>query len=145
MSLDDIPSQSFLRPHSIDLSLELERELENDTASPSSRPQSMDPYVLASLVTQLRLNVAELAKERDELSTMLAESQACEESLKSTLHHVSDKCVRLESELSASLDKNKDDGDAISMLRSKLEDSRWVICSPFISILVFISLDTGGP
>jgi len=134
MSTDELPTQgsSGVRPYSIDLTLELERELDMDSLPPASpcapqdfsRPQSLDPYVLASIVTQLRLDVTELTKERDELSAVLAESQACEESLKETLHYVSEKCIRLESELAAALDKNKEDADAVAMLRSKLEDSR---------------------
>ncbi|KAI0788808.1 hypothetical protein C8Q75DRAFT_807550 [Abortiporus biennis] len=118
------------RPHSIDFSLELERELAIESpTSPNfppdkSRPQSLDPHVLASLVTQLRSSLAEVTKERDDLATMLAESQSCESSLKDTLHAVSEKSARLETELNNALDKNKDDADAIAMLRSKLEDSR---------------------
>jgi len=46
------------RPHSIDLTLELERQLDNESLPPNSprnaRPQSLDTHVLASIVTQLR-------------------------------------------------------------------------------------------
>ena len=49
------------RPMSIDLSLELERQLEAESLpnSPNPpRPQSLDVNVLVNLVTQLRLSLA---------------------------------------------------------------------------------------
>lgn len=121
------------RPHSIDLTLELEQQLDDEStpSSPAfpqtrSRPQSLDPHVLASIITQLRLSLAETSKERDELSAMLSETQSNEVSMKDALHNLAEKCVRLEVELTASQEKNKEDADAISMLRGKLEDSRCV-------------------
>ncbi|CAL1714933.1 unnamed protein product [Somion occarium] len=131
----DEPDFSYLaksnRPHSIDLTLELERQLDNESLpnSPAyhqthSRPQSLDPHVLASIVTQLRLSVAELTRERDELSGALSEARTNENGLKETLHHVTEKCIRLETELTGAHDQHQEDTDAISMLRSKLEDSR---------------------
>ena len=118
------------RPHSIDLSLELERQLEAESLPNSPEynqtnfRQSLDPHVLASLVSQLRLSVAELTKERDELSIALSKARTNEDGLKETVNHVTDKCLRLETELNAAQDQHKDDEDAITMLRSKLEDSR---------------------
>jgi len=119
------------RPHSIDLTLELERQLEAESlptstavAAGPTRPQSLDPHVLASIVTQLRLSLVDVTKERDELASSLAEVQANQTGMKDALEHVADKCTRLEAELGAAQDKNKEDGDAITMLRGKLEDSR---------------------
>ncbi len=124
-------------PHSIDLTLELEQQLDDEStpSSPAfshnrSRPQSLDPNVLASIITQLRLSLTGVAKERDELSAMLAETQSNELSMKDALHHLAEKCVRLETDLTASQDKNQEDADAISMLRGKLEDSRSVWFPP---------------
>jgi len=126
-------SATHSRPHSIDLSLELERQLEIDSLpnSPAvtqsfkaGRPQSLDPQVLASIVTQLRLSLTEVSKERDDLTNLLAEMQAREQDLKDTLHTVSEKCLVLESELSSVTEKGKEDADAVIMLRGKLEDSR---------------------
>lgn len=129
---DDIANPPHTaRPHSIDLTLELEHQLDIESvpSSPTfsqarSRPQSLDPHILASIITQLRISLTEVTKERDDLSMMLAETQSNEASMKDALHHLADKCVRLETELAASMEKNKEDTDAIAMLRGKLEDSR---------------------
>ncbi|TCD68405.1 hypothetical protein EIP91_010806 [Steccherinum ochraceum] len=134
---DDLPAlrTSFEsnRPHSIDLTLELERQLDNESLPPTSpapprrpqsRPQSLDPHVLASIVTQLRLSLEEVTKERDELAHLFTESQASQAELKSTLEHVSEKCTKAESELAVAIDKQQEDADAVTMLRGKLEDSR---------------------
>ena len=141
------------RPHSIDLTLELEQQLDDESTpnSPAfprsrSRPQSLDPHVLASIVTQLRLSLSEVTKERDELSAILSETQSNELSMKDALHTLAEKCVRLETDLTASQDKNREDADAISMLRGKLEDSRYVRCSsPLCSSNGHTHLFQGGP
>lgn len=132
--IDDASSHNYesARPHSIDLSLELERQLEIDSMPNSpvvaqnlkDRPQSLDPHVLASIVTQLRLSFSEVTKERDDLSTLLAEAQARETDLKEALHTVSERCLKTESDLTAAIEKGKEDQDAVTMLRGKLEDSR---------------------
>lgn len=124
------PERDRNRPSSIDLSLELERQLEAESLPNSPEynqtnfRQSLDPHVLASIVSQLRLSVAELTKERDELSIKLSKARTNEEGLKETVNHVTEKCLRLETDLTAAQDQHKDDEDAITMLRSKLEDSR---------------------
>ena len=129
-------SEESKRPHSIDLTLELERQLDNESLPPSSpapprrpqsRPQSLDPHVLASIVTQLRLNLEEVTKERDGLAHLYAEAQASQSEMKTMLDTVSEKCVRLENDLVVSIEKQKEDADAVTMLRSKLEDSRCVL------------------
>ncbi|KAI0331514.1 hypothetical protein GY45DRAFT_1322328 [Cubamyces sp. BRFM 1775] len=116
------------RPTSIDLTLELERELDNESLPPNSpnppRPQSLDTNVLASLVTQLRLSLAEVTKERDTLSEQLAEAQTREQGLKETLQHVTEKCIRFETDLEAAENQHKEDEETISMLRTKVEESR---------------------
>ena len=85
------------RPSSIDLSLELERQLEIDSVpnTPdaihtrmSERPESLDPQVLASIVTQLRLSLENATKERDGLAHVLAEVQEREANLKDALPHL---------------------------------------------------------
>jgi hypothetical protein len=123
----------YPRRNSIDESLELERQLDMESlpTSPSDprfaiNPTSLDPAVLASLVTQLRLSGIELERERDELVGQLAEARGREASLKDTLATVSERCVRLEEELAAAVEKGQEDQDAVVMLRSKLEDSRCV-------------------
>ncbi|EIW58724.1 uncharacterized protein TRAVEDRAFT_168455 [Trametes versicolor FP-101664 SS1] len=115
------------RPTSIDLTLALERELDNESLpnSPNPpRPQSLDTHVLASIVTQLRLSLAEVTKERDTLSEQLAEAQTREGGLKEALEHVTDKCLRCENELEGAAAKRQEDEETISMLRTKVEESR---------------------
>ncbi|THH32374.1 hypothetical protein EUX98_g1823 [Antrodiella citrinella] len=128
----DVASESK-RPHSIDLTLELERQLDNESLPPNSpaphlrsqsRPQSLDPHVLASIVTQLRLNVEEVTKERDELAHLYAEAQASQSEMKAALDAVSERCLALESQLAIAIEKQQEDADAVTMLRGKLEDSR---------------------
>ncbi len=117
------------RPTSIDLSLALERELDNESLpnSPNPpRPQSLDTHVLASIVTQLRLSLAEVTKERDTLKEHLAEAQTREGGLKEALEHVTDKCLHCENELEAAAAKRQEDEETISMLRTKVEESRYV-------------------
>ena len=118
------------RPTSIDLTLELERELDNESLPPTSpnppRPQSLDTNVLASLVTQLRLSLAEVTKERDTLAEQLAEAQTREGGLKETLQHVTEKCIRYETDLEVAENQHKEDEETISMLRTKVEESRCV-------------------
>lgn len=121
------------RPHPTDFSLDLERQLETESipSSPAddrafSQPDSLDPQVLASIVTQLRLSLSDVTRERDDLANLLAEVQTRETGVKDALHQVSEKAIVLEGELSAALEKQKEDQDAIVMLRGKLEDSRHV-------------------
>lgn len=131
---DDISQHSYdsTRPHSIDFSIALEHQLEIDSLpnSPTvartseDHAQPLDPQVLASIVTQLRLSLEQVSKERDDLSNMLVEVQARETDLKDALHTVSERSLRLEGELAALSEKNREDQDAVAMLRSKLEDSR---------------------
>ncbi len=134
-NLQQMHEEARNRPSSIDLSLELERQLEIDSLpnSPdvpntrfSDRPQSLDPHVLASIVTQLRLSLTEVSRERDALAHTLAEVQERELNLKDALHTVSERCVQLEQDLTIVTEKSKEETDAVTMLRGKLEDSRYV-------------------
>ena len=132
-SLQQLHEEARNRPSSIDLSLELERQLEIDSLpnTPdvpntrfSERPQSLDPQVLASIVTQLRSSLTDVSKERDSLARTLSEVEEREANLKDALHTVSERCLNLERELTAATEKAKEETDAVTMLRGKLEDSR---------------------
>ncbi|EIN06064.1 hypothetical protein PUNSTDRAFT_54350 [Punctularia strigosozonata HHB-11173 SS5] len=128
------------RPTSIDLSLELERQLDSidsPLATPAplpatgavgkglrSRPQSLDPHVLASIVTQLRDSLAQVTKERDDLVGLLAESHAKEAGLKDALEGVMEKCERAEDALHNMKLQHQEDVDTITTLRSKVDESR---------------------
>ncbi|TBU30749.1 hypothetical protein BD311DRAFT_658397 [Dichomitus squalens] len=115
------------RPMSIDLSLELERQLEAESLpnSPNPpRPQSLDTNVLANIVTQLRLSLAEITKERDTLAVKVNEAQTREGGMRETLEHVTDKCIRMENELEVVADQLRESKETIVMLRGKVEESR---------------------
>ena len=117
------------RPTSIDFSLELERQLEAESLpnSPNPpRPQSLDVNVLASIVTQLRFDLAEAIRQRDAHAEKLAEAETREQGMRETLDHVADKCLRMENDLEGAADQHKEDEETISMLRTKVEESRCV-------------------
>ena len=118
------------RPHSFDLTLELERQLEADSlpsspARPEGRPQSLDTNVLASLVTSLRINIAELTKERDELSASLKDAHGRAEDLTSEVHQLKGAQAETDTELATLRQKVRDDEESIVLLRSKVEESRF--------------------
>jgi hypothetical protein len=122
------------RPSSIDLALELEHQLgsESNPATPANpyggnvRPQSLDPHILASIVMQLRQSLSEMTKERDELQHMLSVATSQAADVKDTLQYMEEKCMKLEEELEDAKKRMADDETAISMLRSKVEESRSV-------------------
>ncbi|KAG2056836.1 hypothetical protein BDR06DRAFT_952476 [Suillus hirtellus] len=117
------------RPFSIDLSLELERQLDNES-NPNSpvdatgRPHSLDSHVLASIVTQLRLSLADVTRERDELSKTVVEMRTREAGTADMLEHMTEKCSKMQEELDSARTRIKDDEDTISILRTKVEESR---------------------
>lgn len=118
------------RPHSFDLTLELERQLEAESlptspAKPERRPQSLDAHVLASIVTSLRVNVAELAKERDGLSASLKDAHGREEGLISEVRQLKEAQAERDTELATLRQKVRDDEESIVLLRSKVEESRF--------------------
>jgi chromosome segregation ATPase len=109
---------------SIDLSLELERQLEAEIPnSPASfqaeHSASLDPNVLAHIVTQLRDSLTNVNKEREDLIQQLTESHSRMAEFKDAISLLTDGCARLELELAAARQKNQEDDEAISMLRSK--------------------------
>ncbi|KAG0709150.1 hypothetical protein DFH29DRAFT_993318 [Suillus ampliporus] len=117
------------RPYSIDLTLELERQLDdesnpNSPADTTERPQSLDPHVLASIITQLRLSLVDVTRERDELSKTVVELRTSEAEAADTLGHMTEKCSKMQEELDNARAKVKDDEDTISILRTKVEESR---------------------
>lgn len=121
------------RPHSIDLSLELEHQLNSESLPNSPAPnrdsfkrQSLDPHVLASIITQLRISLAEVTKERDDILQAFEEATQKQAFLQENLQIVTDRSTKLEEQLSVAQDKHKDDEEAIAMLRTKVEESRSV-------------------
>lgn len=131
------------RHFSIDLSLELERQLDME-AYPSTPPhdaeshsqqdsstetgipkhQSLDPHVLAHIIQQLRQSLSEVTKDRDELQQLVASSHSHEAEMKDVLQLMTDKATTMEIELGDARRKIRDDEDAIAMLRTKVEESR---------------------
>ncbi|KAJ3979569.1 hypothetical protein F5890DRAFT_1569329 [Lentinula detonsa] len=133
-------SASHKRPFSIDLSLELERQLDMESLPPTpahnatmhanSAPviaqlrDSLDPDVLAHIISQLRRSLSDLSKEKDDLVSLLSSAHSREAELEDALQHMTDKATSMEEDLMEARRKNKDDEEAISMLRTKVEESR---------------------
>lgn len=132
------------RHFSIDLSLELERQLDMEAYPPTPPPdgtesdsrqdsssgtgvpkhQSLDPHVLAHIIQQLRQSLSEVTKERDELQQAVASSSSQEAEMKDSLQLITEKAKTMEVELDNARQKIRDDEDAIGMLRTKVEESR---------------------
>lgn len=117
------------RPYSIDFSIALERELDNEPESPAptSAPrnrESLDPHVVASIITSLRAELAKEKEDRVKLEEVLVAAQNNEAELQSSLQDTTVKCADLQEELQTLRQKSRDDEDAISLLRSKVEESR---------------------
>ncbi|KAH7890674.1 hypothetical protein F5I97DRAFT_1837551 [Phlebopus sp. FC_14] len=132
MSVNEEPKDKGGEPgqrYSIDLTLELEHQLDNESLPPASpagmgRPQSLDPTVLASIITQLRMSLTEVSRERDELAQALSEMRAREAGTTDTLAHMTEKCSKLQESLDAANEKSTEDENTISVLRTKVEESR---------------------
>ncbi|KAJ7090582.1 hypothetical protein C8R43DRAFT_964809 [Mycena crocata] len=134
------PAHAEKRHYSIDLSLELERQLDEESFPPTpafpqqKTPQQpernimqmpdIDPHVLAHIISQLRHQLADMTKERDDLLVMLSTANTKEAELEDALQHITEKAMALDEALSDSRKKNTDDAEAISMLRTKVEESR---------------------
>ena len=121
------PLNESHRPSSIDLSLELERQLDAESLPNSPNPQqrqSLDTAVLVSLIGQLRSSLEDRTKERDALSAQLVEARTQEQGMREALEHVAEKCLHLENDLDAAVNQHKEDEETISMLRTKVEESR---------------------
>ncbi|KAJ7224485.1 hypothetical protein GGX14DRAFT_425900 [Mycena pura] len=130
------------RHYSIDLSLELERQLDAESFPPTPVPHSpppqpshhhvsmplqmpdIDPHVLAHIISQLRHQLADMTKERDDLLALLSAAHTKEAELEDALQHITDKAMSLDDALSDARKKSKEDDEAISMLRTKVEESR---------------------
>jgi hypothetical protein len=133
------------RPHSFDLTLELERQLEAESpptspTKPDRRPQSLDTHVLASLVTSLRINIAELTKARDGLSASLKGAHEREEHLTSEVRQLKEAHAERDIELATLRQKVRDDDESITLLRSKVEESRFVLSllSNIMPVLIIV-------
>lgn len=135
-----VPSTSNRPRFSIDLSLELERQLDMESlpstpAHPDQNHQhqksdsrtELDPHVLAHIVMQLRQSVAEITKERDDLVELLAVANTHGAELKDALEHMTEKATSMEEELTEVRKKARDDEEAITLLRTKVEESRFVL------------------
>jgi hypothetical protein len=109
------------RPHSIDLSLELEHQLGLEDDEPAALP---DPNVLASLVGQLRDQLARLSAERDDLLGLMSAAVAREADLKDALQDMADKFTQAREEAAQAREHVASDQEAIALLRASLEESR---------------------
>ncbi|KAJ7695119.1 hypothetical protein B0H17DRAFT_1008799 [Mycena rosella] len=134
------PAKADNRHFSIDLSLELERQLDMEDLPPTphdpptsqphqQRPSIMqmpdiDPHVLAHIIGELRHQLTDMTRERDDLLAMLSTAHTKEAELEDALQHITEKAMGLDEALSDSRKKNADDAEAISMLRTKVEESR---------------------
>lgn len=121
------------RPHhlrhsksSIDESLELEHALAAEEGDVPLSPGAvaLDPQVLADLIIQLRAQLGELTRERDELVNELAASQTREAELTDALEQARDRSRTAEAALEAAKKTHQEDEEAVSMLRAKVEESR---------------------
>ncbi|KAG6841088.1 hypothetical protein C0991_001996 [Blastosporella zonata] len=127
------------RHFSIDLSLELERQLDMESFPPTpaypldGHPakdgtalygDSLDPQVLAHIVKQLQQSLAEVTRDRDELREQIILSHSHEAELQDALQHMIDKATTMDVELTDARKKIKDDENAIALLRTKVEESR---------------------
>jgi chromosome segregation ATPase len=117
------------------MSIELERQLQLEEEGDSSlttslQPQesnkrvSLDPVILTGIVSNLRASIEELTKERDGLVDTVAQAHAREAELKEALTLVTERCSSLEAEVEGLKRKSQDDEEAISLLRTKVEESR---------------------
>ncbi|KAG6888564.1 hypothetical protein C0995_007353 [Termitomyces sp. Mi166 len=124
---------------SIDLSLELERQLDMESFPPTpahylnghagqdgdkSAHDLLDPQILAHIVKQLQQSLAEVTRDRDELREQIVLSHSHEAELQDALQHMIDKATAMDVELTDAKKKMKDDEEAIILLRAKVEESR---------------------
>lgn len=98
----------------------------DSNANGSSRPVSLDPLVLAGIVANLRADLARVTQERDALTDTLNNAPGKEAELREALALLTERCQELEREVERLRRKSQDDDDAIQMLRSKVEESRYV-------------------
>lgn len=123
----DTPPNTTSSPNpnrsSIDLSMELERQLEADpdVQTPLTKQQrlSLDPNVLVHIIMQLRESIDTLNHEKEDLVKQLTESHSRIAEFKDTISLLMERCSSLETDLDASRKKIRDDEEAIVLLRSK--------------------------
>lgn len=123
---------------SIDLSLELERQLDIESPPASSSYDvtahaipneeqdygKPDPDVLAHIVTHMRKSLMDVTKERDELVRMLAKANTQDADAKDALQLMTEKATSAGEELEIARKKMKEDEEQIVLLRAKVEESR---------------------
>jgi hypothetical protein len=121
---------------SIDLSLELERQLNMESppasfsydaaAVPNEEQEygKLDPDVLAHIVTQMRKSLVNVTKERDELVRMLAKANTQDTNTKDALQLMTERATSAGEELDIAKKKMKEDEEQIVLLRTKVEESR---------------------
>lgn len=129
---------------SIDLSLELERQLNMESPLASSSYEDFahaaevvvdsneeeqhyskpDPDVLAHIVTHMRKSLVDMTKERDELVRMLANANSQDANTKDALQLMTEKATSAGEELDIARKKMREDEEQIVLLRAKVEESR---------------------
>ena len=129
---------------SIDLSLELERQLNMESPLASSNHEDIivhaskvaadsneeqhygkpDPDVLAHIVTHMRKSLMDMTKERDDLVKMLATTNAQDANTKDALQLMTEKATSAGEELDIARKKMREDEEQIVLLRAKVEESR---------------------
>ena len=97
-----------------------------DSNANGSRRVSLDPLVLAGIIANLRADLARVTQERDALTDTLNNAPGKEAELREALALLTERCQELEREVERLRRKSQDDDDAIQMLRSKVEESRYV-------------------
>ena len=85
---------------------------------------SLDPVVLSGIVANLRQSLEDLTKERDALVDTVSQAHVREAELNEALALVTERCANYEVEVEGLKKKSQDDEEAISLLRSKVEESR---------------------
>ncbi|EJT96575.1 hypothetical protein DACRYDRAFT_102839 [Dacryopinax primogenitus] len=130
----DPDDRRFSIEHALELERQLDAEDEDQGEVPNTKPvvpTVLDPDVLASIVIQQRTALAELTDERDELERALGKAHVVQSELHSQLSQVMEmlelerqRVSTITLELGAAREKATDDAESITMLRSKVEESR---------------------
>lgn len=118
------------RPHtrhghksSVDLALELERELD-ELENTASDPVSLDTQVLSSLVTQLRQSVSELTQTRDDLISSLTQTKTESADRENNLSLADEREKDLKKKIDDLEEEKRADRATINLLRQNVEESR---------------------
>ncbi|KAF7370825.1 hypothetical protein MSAN_00716100 [Mycena sanguinolenta] len=116
---DDTPQPK--NRYSIDLSLELEHQLEME--SPVSTPAPTQQHHPRSSM-DMPFKLPDIDPHRDDLVVLVNTAHTKEAELQDALQHITDKAMALDEALSEARRQTRDDAEAISMLRTKVEESR---------------------